>query len=372
MPIDPLTIQRVSRHLADALEELLAPLREEVAQLRAALDEARARQGLAAPRPDAATRPAASPGPAARKTVVRPSTTELECAVPRCEAAVLAKQLCETHYRIMRRMTAAGEKFDPKTQRPSSARTGTKGCEEAGCNEPHYAKGLCRRHYMSQRARERNQPRQGAGRTARMTAATGSVPAPSSAGLAAVARDDDRVLAREDPAASVMAEPEIVYATSDSNVVAMPTAEVVSRVVSQYRGGLSKVAEVLGRNRRNLMELLERLNLMEHVVQVRATERKKILSAPLKERLSDLLFKEKLLEDLGCLKDIDEATRRDVQLRLGQLAKNSSTIEDALQHLGAELGLDEAGLKRLVWRFDLRRKLRDMKLKPAPGVRTRS
>jgi hypothetical protein len=373
MPIDQLTIQRLSRHLADALEELLAPLREEVAELRAAIEEARTRSGQDAPGPAPANRPAERPVPTsagvARRTIVRPSTTGLACAVPHCEAPVLAKQLCETHYRIMRRMSAAGEKFDPRSQRPSSARTGTRGCREAGCTEPHYAKGLCRRHYMSQRARERNQPRQGSGRTARMSAsAPASAPAPAAV---AVASEEAPELGRE-AAASVDSEPEIIYTSSESNVVAMPTAEVVSRVVSQYRGGLSKVAEVLGRNRRNLMELLEKLNLMEHVVQVRATERKKILAAPLKERLSDLLFKEKLLEDLGCLKDIDENTRRDVQLRLGQLAKNSSTIEEALQLLGNELGLDESGLKRLVWRFDLRRKLRDMKLKPANGARPRS
>src|SRR5262249_46563629 len=115
----------------------------------------------------------------------------------------------------------------------------------------------------------------------------------------------------------------------EHGIVAMPTAEAVARVVSQYRGGLAKVAEVLGRNRRTVMELLERLNLMEHVVTVRNNERKRILAAPLRERLTDLLFREKLLDDLGCLKEVDESARTEIQLRCVQLAKTCSTQEEA-------------------------------------------
>ena len=145
---------------------------------------------------------------------------------------------------------------------------------------------------------------------------------------------------------------------------------IVARVVAQYRGGLSKVAEVLGRNRRNLMELLEKLDLMEQVVKIRASERKRILAAPLRDRLSDLLFKEKLLEDLGCLQEVDDATRHDIQARCATLAKNAPSAEDVLQQLGAELGLEEAGLKRLVWRYDLRRQLRNLKLPAAARSRS--
>ena len=76
--------------------------------------------------------------------------------VPRCAAPVLAKQLCETHYRIMRRNLAAGEPFDPAEQRPARARKASKTCDEPDCTEAHYAKGLCRRHYMAARSRIRN------------------------------------------------------------------------------------------------------------------------------------------------------------------------------------------------------------------------
>jgi len=154
--------------------------------------------------------------------------------------------------------------------------------------------------------------------------------------------------------------------------VAMPTAEVVARVVRQYRGGLTKVADVLGRNRQTLMDLLVQLNLMEEVVSVRANERKRLLAAPLKERLADLLFREKLLEDLGCLKEVDESAKNEVQQRCATIVKSAETQEDALRALGLELGLEEAGLKRLVWRYDLRRQLRGLKSRPTQSVRPRA
>jgi hypothetical protein len=366
MSLDQPSLLRLSQQLAEALQELIAPLHDEIAQLRAALERVTA-AGVTTSHHSAAT----VPGPeraartvteAPRKRSMRGATQDLACLVPRCEAAVLAKHLCETHYRIMRRMTAAGEKFDPKAQSPSSARTGTKGCEESGCNEPHYAKGLCRRHYMATRARERNAPRQAA-RTAR---ATGTLATSSPTTRTAEPRSSGREVAAE-----VDSEPEVVYTYAGQNVVAMPTAEAVARVVAQYRGGLSKVADVLGRNRRNLMELLEKLDLMEQVVSIRASERKRILAAPLRERLADLLFKEKLLEDLGCLQEVDDAARRDVQSRCAQLAKSAEKEEDVLQQLGTELGLEEGGLKRLVWRYDLRRQLRNLKPRTPPVARSR-
>jgi hypothetical protein len=147
---------------------------------------------------------------------------------------------------------------------------------------------------------------------------------------------------------------------------------VVSRVVTQYRGGLDRVAEVLGRNKRTLLDLLDQLDLMPFVTRVRNQERQRIESASLRNRLDDLLFREKLLEDLGCLKDIDDRARFEVKMLCGNLAKKSETIEEVLQRLARELDLDEGGMKRLVWRYDLRRLLRGLKLKPSTApARTR-
>jgi len=220
---------------------------------------------------------------------------------------------------------------------------------------------------MSERARERNAERHG-----KAPRPAGAVAAPEPRESPAE-EPEARGTARE-AAAALDNQSFFPGSFSDPNVVAMPTSEVVARVVAQYRGGLSKVAEVLGRNRRNLMELLEKLNLMEHVVALRAAERKRILAAPLKDRLSDLLFKEKLLEDLGCLQELDEATKRDIQARCAALARTTETADDVLHQLGAELGLEEAGLKRLVWRYELRRQLRNMKVagSKAPSARSRS
>jgi hypothetical protein len=120
------------------------------------------------------------------------------------------------------------------------------------------------------------------------------------------------------------------------------------------------------------MDLLVQLNLMEEVVSVRANERKRLLAAPLKERLADLLFREKLLEDLGCLKEVDESAKAEVQQRCATIVKSAETQEEALRQLGLELGLEEAGLKRLVWRYDLRRQLRGLKSRPTQSARPRA
>jgi len=399
MSIDQSKLLRLTEMLAGLLEELLAPLQAEVVALRAQLDELRGREGSPPAGLGTATRPGASvaaPRPVARvapvpRRLTRRVIDKGDCEVPGCEAPVLAKQLCETHYRIMRRMQAAGGKFDPKAQRPSGTKPVLRSCQEPGCNEPHYAKDMCRRHYMAARARARAAPRRGMAAAVQAPAATASparstpVSAEALGRAPAAARRAPEAAGERAGAAELAAEAEVeagpdsepqvtwVYAGEQpsSSSIAMPTAEVVARVVGNYRGGLGKVAEVLGRNRRDLMELLEKLNLMEHVVGVRASERQRILSAPLQERLSDLLFREKLLEDLGCLKEVDEAARRDVQARCAQLAKGCETQEDALQKLGVECGLEESGLKRLVWRYDLRRQLRDLKSKSPSVARTR-
>jgi hypothetical protein len=68
---------------------------------------------------------------------------------------------------------------------------------------------------------------------------------------------------------------------------------------------------------------------------------------------------------------VDDATRDEVQFRAAQLAKGSETQEDVLDKLGRELGLDASGIKRLAWRYQLRRQLRGLRSKQAPRARAR-
>jgi hypothetical protein len=382
MSLDAALVHRLSTTIAHALAQALAPMTEEIERLRAEVDALRAGRAPAA----APSRPASAPVPvpirsAAAAPSGRRAAPDAACRVPRCPAPVLAKELCETHYRVMRRVLTQGQRFDPAKQKPAAARPVARGCGEPDCQDAHYARGLCRRHYMTLRARER-------------AAERGKAPSPrrGAAPLAAERRDTA-------PAAVVDHEPEPAPVTAtppqatqaaaraelmngmpffelavggDPGVVAMPTAEAVTRVLHQYRGGLGKVAEVLGRNRQTLMELLERLNLLEFTVKMRKQECERILAAPLRERLADLLFREKLLEDLKCLKEVDDSARTEIQVRCAQLAKTCSTQEEAFAKLANECGLEESGLKRLIWRYDLRRQLRGLKsVRPAP-TRVRS
>jgi len=373
MAIDPSLVQRLSQSIAQAFEESLASLHEEIDRLRA---EVATLRGGAGDVPAAARTATPRNGRPAVKSASLPVASEetraAQCRVANCPAPVLAKELCETHYRVMRRMIAAGQRFDPRSQKPAGFRRPAPGCNEPGCREPHYAKDLCRKHYMAARARLRaeeartgRKPTARLGTVKRVTPAPLPIAAPAPAPAAVLDHDDDT------PNTTPEIEWTMPGGTPQSNV-AMPTAEVVLRVVRQYRGGLTKVADVLGRNRQTLMDLLVQLNLMEEVVTVRANERKRILAAPLKERLADLLFREKLLEDLGCLKEVDESAKSEVQMRCAAIVKSVETQEDALRQLGAELGLEEAGLKRLVWRYDLRRQLRSLKSRAPQATRPRA
>ncbi|MFQ5601439.1 MAG: hypothetical protein ACE5G2_12920 [Candidatus Krumholzibacteriia bacterium] len=357
------------------MRKAIEPLREEIAGLRAVHKELGAQ--LASPAP---ARPAAAavtaPGGKHRAVVgkiqkkagdgtSRSAPDDMPgCLVPDCPAPVLAKQLCESHYRIMRRTAAAGEVFDPAAQRAARIRATGKHCQEPGCSDVHYAKGLCRRHYMAARSRIRSAERRGPSAVTapqvRSTTTEELEPEERPAKVQPVSHGGN---GGHDAAVPLFSEPSAVSPPPNET---LPTAEMVARVVAQYRGGLDRVAEVLGRNKRTLIDLLDRLDLMSYVTRVREAERQRVESATLRERLDDLLFREKLLEDLGCLKDVDDRARFEVRMRCADLAKSSETIEEVLQHLGKEFGLEEAGLKRLIWRYDLRRYLRGLKLKASP------
>jgi hypothetical protein len=393
MSLDAALVQRLSNTIAQALAQTLVPLNEELEQLRAEVEALRADRGnggthatVATPRHVATPvpiRPASRP--AAVTLAARRPSTESPCRVPRCEAPVLAKELCETHYRIMRRAVTSGRRFDPAKQQPATARPVARECAEADCAEGHYARGLCRRHYMTLRARERAAERGKGGRAQRGPAPLTVTSRPASAVAIAeppIDTVDDEAEATQSSEAAQAARAAAratlmdgmpyfqlaVGGESAPGIVAMPTAEAVMRVLHQYRGGLGKVAEVLGRNRQTLMELLDRLNLLQFTAEMREQECQRILRAPLRERLADLLFREKLLDDLKCLKQVDDSARTEVQVRCAQLAKTCSTQEEAFAKLASECGLEESGLKRLIWRYDLRRQLRTLKsTRPAPS-----
>lgn len=355
----------------------MAPLRQDMTQLLNALEKLDGRDIDLHATPDT-TRPRS------RERAAAASSPGAGCQVSGCEAAVLAKQLCETHYRIMRRAAAAGEEFDLQAQRPARARIVAKQCTEPDCNEAHYAKGLCRRHYMSERSRIRASGRASGRPPGRQPRSENEEPSNSfESGNGRPTNGSGEVAAAQIAAREAIQnsfEPARLRTVTNpftedqsypgAKSEALPTAEMVARVVAQYRGGLDRVAEVLGRNKRTLFDLLDKLDLMPYVTRIRDQERRRIENAELPERLADLLFREKLLEDLGCLKDVDDRARFEVRMRCANLAKTHDTVEGVLASLAEELKLEDAGLKRLVWRYDLRRHLRGLNLKadaPTPG-----
>lgn len=323
-----------------ALEQALAPMQREILALRAELTALRAAASATAGKPVPAAvaasgrQPVAAPS-ALRRRGARTTTKGLECRVPDCPAPVLAKDLCETHYRIMRRLAAAGERFDVNAQHPAGTRITGRGCSEANCDEPHYAKGLCRRHYMAVRARLRaNEGRRGSPGAVRETATTAALAAPAAAVVP-------------------MARPEHAAGVSDEELLSLPKRETVWRIVTENKGNLSRVAEVLRRTRRSAQEVIYKLGLTEKAEEIRRNETERIRSAPLRERLDEVLRREKNLEDLGLLKEIDDRTKNEVQDMWARILHGSQRRDEALRQLGRQLGLDTVGVRRLMWRYKL-------------------
>lgn len=388
--IDAASLKRFSAAVSESIDSALQPLREEIDSLRQAVQELQKTRPVA---PKAATRPQK-----AASSTTSDTESGQSCQVPKCPAPVLAKELCETHYRIMRRSLAADEDFDVKAQRPARLRKASRACSEEGCTEAHYAKGLCRRHYMAERSRIRNAERQGrpAARVARRATVKSppAVPAEPESRATAAEVEPSEAAGEEVPQATGADEKDAVEILKHESLRrelggarnpfekpqpmstapdgSLPTAEMVSRVVAQYRGGLDRVAEVLGRNKRTLIDLLDHLDLMPYVARVRGAERQRVENSSLKDRLNDLLFREKLLEDLGCLKEVDERTGFEVKMRCSEVAKRHENLEDVLQAIANEFRLEEAGMKRLIWRYDLRRYLRGLGLKSTTQTRVRA
>jgi hypothetical protein len=366
MSIDPAIVQRLSQSIAAALDQALAPLREEVAALRAELAAVRlgvAKSGGAAV---AVRRDLAPPAASARR-----STREQYCQVPGCRGAVLAKELCETHYRIMRRMAAAGERFDPAAQRPSGARTAGRGCDAARCDEPHYAKGLCRRHYMAARARSR------AGRPEAPEETLESEPAGRV--------ETETMPVQPAPAASADFEATVPFdwTSGDSSAAyaaggvpelpgtSLPPKQSVLRIAKQQRGLFGNMAEKLGRNPQSVKDLLRRLGLAEEVGKIRAQEAEQIRGLDVRGRLKVVLNNAKALEDLEIVKEIDEKTRGEVLFYCYSVARASKTQDELLRRVASHFQLDDHEVRRLVRRYNLHYEMRKLRLGAPPRARAR-
>ena len=163
----------------------------------------------------------------------------------------------------------------------------------------------------------------------------------------------------------------LAIGSPEPGILAMPTAESVKRVVQEHRGNYHKISEKLGRNPKSVKVLLYQLDLLGFANEIREAECEKIKSAPLKERLDNVLRRAPVLEDLGCIKEIDERIRHEVLVLVSQLAKSSDTQEDVLAKLGRQFRLDPDMTRRLATRYKLRKQLEAMKIKPAVPGRVR-
>jgi hypothetical protein len=140
-------------------------------------------------------------------------------------------------------------------------------------------------------------------------------------------------------------------------------------LVERYHGGTNMVAEMLGRDADSLAALVDRIGLRDHIEAVRARERTKLQSAPLGTRLGQLLFREKLVRDLGILAELDTQTRQDLQHRCAELSGECADSTAVLEQLAAECDLDTVGVERMLRRYDLQRFVADLFEEPVDSMR---
>lgn len=76
----------------------------------------------------------------------------VNCSVETCSNQVLvkSKQLCSGHYR---RLITYGSVHAEIPLKKRTVKPRTPGCKHAGCDNPHYARSLCKRHYDAERER---------------------------------------------------------------------------------------------------------------------------------------------------------------------------------------------------------------------------
>src|SRR5262245_66311222 len=115
MSLDPTLVHQFSESLTRAFEQAIRPLLEELEELRAEVAALRSGGSGRTPATPLAPREPLKNTNGGAKAVTRRSratTVAPTCLVPHCKAAVLEKQLCETHYRVMRRAQYGGQNVD--------------------------------------------------------------------------------------------------------------------------------------------------------------------------------------------------------------------------------------------------------------------
>jgi hypothetical protein len=134
----------------------------------------------------------------------------------------------------------------------------------------------------------------------------------------------------------------------------------VRALLERQHGGLASVAELLGRDTDSLQALVARIGLREHVEVVRSRERDRVQKGSLAHRVGQILFRDRLLQDLGIRAEVESQARQELLDRCASLAGECDDAASVYERLGQEYNLDAHGLERLTRRFDLQRFVADL------------
>lgn len=129
--------------------------------------------------------------------------------------------------------------------------------------------------------------------------------------------------------------------------------DIICRHLTKQRGSLFKSAQKMKTNVEQLGKRIRELEMEQEAARIRNEFKDAILeTSSFNERLTLALTKEKYLEDLGIVEEVDASLRRELTVQIDKLA-NGHDLETASDTIREALSLDEERFRRLLKRFDL-------------------
>jgi len=130
-------------------------------------------------------------------------------------------------------------------------------------------------------------------------------------------------------------------------------SEIICRHLAKQKGSLAKTAQKMKMDLDLLNARIEELGLEDETTVIRNGFKEEILDRnSFQQRLDLALTKEKYLQDLGIVEEVDGSLRRELDEQIGLVADGTAG-NDAARMIREALSLDEERYRRLVKRFGL-------------------
>lgn len=130
-------------------------------------------------------------------------------------------------------------------------------------------------------------------------------------------------------------------------------SEILCRHLAKQKGSLAKTAQKMKMDLALLNARIAELGLEDETTVIRNGFKEEVLERnSFQQRLDLALTKEKYLQDLGIVEEVDDSLRRELDEQIGRVAEGTAG-DEAARMIREALSLDEERYRRLVKRFGL-------------------